>query len=60
MHTHTCSSCGEKFQCNAPMVRNDDGWPDPVCILVVEEGPQRCDDCHSAQGEAQDERRREA
>lgn len=43
-HSHTCR-CGTKFNCSAPLVQNFDGWPDPVCILVMEIGPQICDGC---------------
>lgn len=44
MHKHTCR-CGNAIECNAPLVRNDDGIPPVVCILVVEMETLECDAC---------------
>lgn len=56
-HTHACESCGEHYTCDAPMERNDDGWPNPVCVTRKEsdnkfrwcldcyEGRLPCDTC---------------
>ena len=46
-HTHACQVCGDHYACDAPFERNDDGWPDPVCITRMESDPkfQQCGEC---------------
>jgi hypothetical protein len=42
-HTHTCEACGKPYECSAPLERNYDGWPDPVCATRMELNPiYRC------------------
>lgn len=35
-HTHECTACHEHYLCSAPLERNDDGWPNPVCVTRME------------------------
>ena len=44
-HHHACKQCGVEFECSAPIANNYDGVPERVCILVLEEGDQYCEDC---------------
>lgn len=34
-HMHDCTTCKKPFLCTAPMERNEDGFPDPVCITTI-------------------------
>lgn len=47
MHTHSCVFCGQHYTCDAPMERNHDGWPDPVCVTRTEPNldHQACPGC---------------
>ncbi len=36
MHTHACTFCTQQYVCDAPLVRNDDGWPEVVCVTRME------------------------
>lgn len=47
-HTHTCA-CGESIPCWAPIVAND-GIPDRLCILVLEDGEPQCERCEADSG----------
>lgn len=46
-HTHACQRCHEDYACSAPLERNTDGWPDPVCATRKESDPryQQCTEC---------------
>ena len=57
-HSHTCWKCGAEFPCSAPIVRDSES-PHNICIIAFEEGEDglTCEDCESAQGEMQSERR---
>ena len=47
-HSHECERCHEHYLCSAPLERNHDGWPDPVCATRMEANPEyrQCELCN--------------
>lgn len=47
-HTHVCAKCAKPYECDGTLERNDDGFPEVICLTFHQDHQQVCETCHVA------------